>query len=132
MKDRLLSFISIYFRIRIEKINNCNSLDIAKAKMSKFRSIAKLVATTERMQKSLKKERFEILKNDVKARRQSVAVIPDGDLNSKYEQDAAMESDMQKLYNARFVQQIHSLAYGQPHVNFFDFKNVNVPGEFHY
>ena len=87
--------------------------------MSKFRSIAKLVATTERMQKSMKKEKFEILKNDMKARRQSVAVIPDGDLNSKYEQEAALEKDMQKLYNARFVQQIYSfLRVGSALVNF--------------
>ena len=70
--------------------------------MSKFKRVAKFVSLTERLNGSMKKQRFEDLKESVKQRRSSMTGRENnGGLNSKYEQELEMEKDMKILYNAR-------------------------------
>ncbi|XP_065057434.1 uncharacterized protein LOC135685425 [Rhopilema esculentum] len=70
----------------------------------KFRAIAKLAAANERFRSSEKKDKFKALQEKVIERKKSVLSGPDKkpDLNSKYEEEAKMEKDMQLLYNARY------------------------------
>ena len=69
--------------------------------MSRFKKVAKFVALTERVNDSLKKQRFENLKEAVKQKKNVAVAREDGGLNSKYEQELEMEKDMKLLYNAR-------------------------------
>ena len=71
-------------------------------KIKKFRKVAGLVAITEKIKNSSKKDKFEQIKNKVKQRKSSIAPGGgNGGLNSKYEEELKMEQDMQEMYNAR-------------------------------
>ncbi len=68
--------------------------------MSSLAAVTKSVIKFKGLTQSNNKMKFDMLKSDIKARKQSITVKP-GDLNSQYEQDEQMEAAMQKLLNAR-------------------------------